>query len=139
MGMILAKLGLAHGAISWPASYETILFQLRLPRVVLTALVGGALAVSGAAYQGVFRNPLADPYLIGVAAGAGLGATVALVIPYGSVLASAGLVPLLAQARQPVGTSCNLSLPAWGARCRGRPCSWRVSPSPIWRRRAHPS
>jgi len=50
-----------------------ILWQLRMPRVVLGGLVGATLAVSGAAYQGVFRNPLADPYLLGAAAGAGLG------------------------------------------------------------------
>jgi iron complex transport system permease protein len=55
-----------------------ILWQLRAPRVVLAALVGGMLASAGAAYQGVFRNPLADPYLLGVAAGAGLGATLAI-------------------------------------------------------------
>ncbi|GAA4025446.1 iron ABC transporter permease [Allokutzneria multivorans] len=52
-----------------------ILWQLRVPRVVLGCLVGGALAISGAAFQGVFRNPLADPYLLGAAAGAGLAAT----------------------------------------------------------------
>lgn len=58
---------------------ERILFlQLRLPRVILAALVGAALATSGAVYQTVFRNPLADPYLLGAAAGAGLGATIAL-------------------------------------------------------------
>jgi iron complex transport system permease protein len=56
-----------------------ILWKIRLPRVVLGAVVGGALALSGAAYQGVFRNALADPYLLGVAAGAGLGATLAIV------------------------------------------------------------
>ena len=55
-----------------------ILFQLRLPRVVLGGCVGAVLALAGAAYQGVFRNPLADPYLLGVAAGAGLGATMAI-------------------------------------------------------------
>jgi iron complex transport system permease protein len=55
-----------------------ILWQLRVPRVVLGALVGAMLAMAGAAYQGVFRNPLADPYLLGVAAGAGLGVTVAI-------------------------------------------------------------
>ena len=60
-----------------------ILWQIRLPRVVLGAIVGGALALSGASYQGVFRNPLADPYLLGVAAGAGLGATVAIVLGLG--------------------------------------------------------
>ena len=57
---------------------QAILWQIRLPRVVLGAIVGMTLAVSGATYQGVFRNPLADPYLLGVSAGAGLGATLAL-------------------------------------------------------------
>ena len=57
---------------------ESILWDIRMPRVVLAALVGGMLALSGATYQGVFRNPLADPYLLGVAAGAGLGATLAI-------------------------------------------------------------
>lgn len=56
---------------------RTILFEIRFPRVVLGALVGAALAMAGGSYQGVFRNPLADPYLLGVAAGAGLGATLA--------------------------------------------------------------
>jgi cobalamin transport system permease protein len=57
---------------------EAIVWDLRLPRVLLGALVGGMLALAGATYQGVFRNPLADPYLLGVAAGAGLGATLAI-------------------------------------------------------------
>jgi iron complex transport system permease protein len=60
---------------------SAILWQIRVPRVVLGGLVGATLASAGAAYQGVFRNPLADPYLLGAAAGAGLGAT--LVIVYG--------------------------------------------------------
>lgn len=68
---------------------DAIVWQLRAPRVVLAALVGGILAVAGASYQGVFRNPLVDPYLLGVAAGAGLGAT--LVIAYGG--GSGQLVP----------------------------------------------
>jgi iron complex transport system permease protein len=55
-----------------------IVWQLRVPRVVLGFLVGAMLAVSGASYQGVFRNPLADSYLLGAAAGAGLGATIAI-------------------------------------------------------------
>jgi iron complex transport system permease protein len=59
---------------------QAIFWQLRAPRVVLGALVGAMLASAGAGYQGVFRNPLADPYLLGAAAGAGLGAT--LVIAY---------------------------------------------------------
>ncbi len=60
-------------------SDQAILWDIRLPRVVLGALVGAMLALAGASYQGVFRNPLADPYLLGVAAGAGLGATIAVV------------------------------------------------------------
>jgi len=60
------------------AQQEVILWDLRMPRVVLGGLVGSMLAVAGGAYQGSFRNPLADPYLLGVAAGAGLGATLAI-------------------------------------------------------------
>jgi iron complex transport system permease protein len=64
--------------------FDTILFDLRLPRTLLIALVGAALSGSGAAYQGLFRNPLADPYLIGVASGGGLGAVLAMSVrwPY---------------------------------------------------------
>ncbi|MCW2876651.1 MAG: hypothetical protein JWQ95_751 [Sphaerisporangium sp.] len=68
-----------------------LLFQLRLPRVVLAAVVGGLLAMAGAGYQGVFRNPLADPYLLGAAAGAGFTATLMIV-----VVQIDGLVPLAA-------------------------------------------
>ena len=74
---------------------SAILWQLRAPRVVLGVLVGAMLASAGATYQGVFRNPLADPYLLGVAAGAGLGATLA--IAYGGGTAFTGdLLPLAA-------------------------------------------
>ncbi len=69
-----------------------IVWQLRLPRVILAGLVGATLAAAGAAYQGVFRNPLADPYLLGVAAGAGLGATVGIV----SASAASPVVPAAA-------------------------------------------
>jgi iron complex transport system permease protein len=67
--------------------FDTILFNLRLPRTLLIALVGAALSGSGAAYQGLFRNPLADPYLIGVASGGGLGAVIAMSVrwPYSTV------------------------------------------------------
>jgi iron complex transport system permease protein len=68
-----------HTGISVSAINAAIVWQIRLPRVVLGALVGAMLAGGGAAYQGVFRNPLADPYLLGVAAGAGLGATFIIV------------------------------------------------------------
>jgi len=58
---------------------KSIVWNLRLPRVILGLLVGAGLATAGATYQGVFRNPLADPYLLGVAAGGGVGATIAFV------------------------------------------------------------
>ncbi|MCS7008009.1 MAG: iron ABC transporter permease, partial [Gaiellaceae bacterium] len=74
-----ARLGLPGAATPLTPTEEAILWEIRVPRVVLAALVGGMLALAGATYQGVFRNPLADPYLLGVAAGAGLGATLAIV------------------------------------------------------------
>lgn len=73
-----------------------VLWLLRMPRVVLGALVGATLALGGAAYQGTFRNPLADPYLLGVAAGAGLGATVSIVYAPGFTLAGQASLPLFA-------------------------------------------
>lgn len=58
----------------------SIVWQIRAPRVVLAAIVGSTLSIAGASYQGVFRNPLVDPYLLGVAAGAGLGATIVITV-----------------------------------------------------------
>ena len=68
-----------HPHVAVSALDTAIVWQIRLPRVILGLLVGSMLAGGGAAYQGVFRNPLADPYLLGVAAGAGLGATIVIV------------------------------------------------------------
>ncbi len=73
---------------------EAILVDLRMPRVIVAGLVGASLAASGAAYQSVFRNPLADPYLLGAAAGAGVGATIA--VAYGPSGAVDVTVPLAA-------------------------------------------
>jgi iron complex transport system permease protein len=75
---LFAKLGLPGDASALGATGETILFTLRLPRVILAALVGGGLAVVGAVLQAVFRNPLADSGLLGVGAGAALGAVLAV-------------------------------------------------------------
>lgn len=74
--------------------FATILYALRLPRTALVAITGAALAGSGAAYQGLFRNPLADPYLIGVASGAGLGAIVAMSLQWPSDMLGLLAVPL---------------------------------------------
>lgn len=77
-------------------TFRTILFDIRLPRTILIALVGAALAGSGATYQGLFRNPLADPYLIGVASGAGLGAILAMSIQWPYTLLGLFAVPFAA-------------------------------------------
>ncbi len=86
-----ARLGLSAAPGPDLQTYDTILFSLRLPHALLMALAGAALAGSGAAYQGLFRNPMADPYLIGVASGAGLGGVAAM-----SLQASATPLGLLA-------------------------------------------
>ncbi|MGI8447719.1 MAG: iron chelate uptake ABC transporter family permease subunit, partial [Streptosporangiaceae bacterium] len=99
-GALLARLPW-HPATTVPAIDTDIVWQIRLPRVVLGALVGAMLGGGGAAYQGVFRNPLADPYLLGVAAGGGLGATIVIVaggnpalLPPAAFLGAAGAVAL---------------------------------------------
>jgi iron complex transport system permease protein len=79
-----------------PASYVTIIFSLRLPRTILIALTGAALSGSGAAYQGLFRNPLADPYLIGVASGAGLGAVIAMTLSASYTTLGLFVIPMAA-------------------------------------------
>ena len=76
--LILDRLHITNITIEDISKYSTILFDIRMPRVALMALTGAALATAGATYQGLFRNPLADPYLVGVASGAGLGATIAI-------------------------------------------------------------
>jgi len=83
-------------ARTWEESSETILWQLRLPRIVLAGIVGAGLSMSGATYQGLFRNPLADPYLIGVASGAGLGAVIVLVTPVPTFVQGVGVLPVAA-------------------------------------------
>ncbi len=91
---LLSRFQVLHVASPLSTVNDAIVWQVRAPRVVLAALVGGMLAVAGSAYQGVFRNPLADPYLLGVAAGAGLGATLA--IAYAAAGSDVGLLLPLA-------------------------------------------
>lgn len=79
LGAVVSRIPLIHVHAHVSTIASDIVWQIRMPRVVLGGLVGAMLAGGGAAYQGVFRNPLADPYLLGVAAGAGLGATAVLV------------------------------------------------------------
>ncbi len=93
---------LAHRLLGWPvpASWspgaETIVMDIRLPRVLAAMAVGASLAMAGAAFQGLLRNPLADPYVIGTASGAGLGAAIGVLLPVRAVLLGFGLVDALA-------------------------------------------
>jgi iron complex transport system permease protein len=98
------------------AREAAIVWDLRLPRLVLAGMVGATLSVSGAAYQGVFRNPLADPYLLGVAAGAGLGATIAIVST-----STTAAVPPLAFAGGAVAVVATYGLARLGGRARSGP------------------
>jgi len=94
--MTLNKTALFNFTATWQPSAETILFQIRLPRVIAAALVGSALASAGVLFQGLLRNPMADPYIIGTSAGAAFGATVAMMLPISLAFLSFGLVPIAA-------------------------------------------
>jgi len=94
--ILLSRLPFLDLQADWPATFETILYQIRLPHTLLIALTGMALGGSGAAFQGLFRNPLADPYIIGVASGAGLGAVVAIAIDWPVTWMGMAVVPAAA-------------------------------------------
>ncbi|WP_422445221.1 FecCD family ABC transporter permease [Thermoanaerobacterium sp. DL9XJH110] len=82
--------------VSWSKSEEAIILQLRLPRIALSFLVGAELSAAGVIYQGIFRNPMADPYVIGASAGASLGATLAIMFFSGLRIIGVGSVPFFA-------------------------------------------
>ncbi|GLV56369.1 corrinoid ABC transporter permease [Dictyobacter sp. S3.2.2.5] len=95
--ILLNSTGLFHFPVRWDPSLEIIIVQVRLPVVVGAVLVGAALAVAGTLFQGMLRNPLADPYLMGTSSGAALGATIAFVLPFDTVYGNFfPLTPLLA-------------------------------------------
>lgn len=110
------KLAAGAEAARYPASWVTVILEIRLPRVLLAALVGAALAPAGAVYQGLFRNPLADPYLIGVSSGAGLGATIALVFGVQLRWQGLGAVSLFAYVGALVATAVVYTLSRVGGR-----------------------
>jgi len=88
IGIVARRLAGLPWPVTWSPSTETIIWELRLPRVLAAMLVGAGLACAGTVFQALLRNPLADPYIIGTAAGASLGAVTGLVLPL--------LVPALA-------------------------------------------
>src|SRR6266851_6808313 len=95
--ILLNGTGLFHFTRQWDPSAELIIWQVRMPVVIGAALVGSALAVAGVLFQGMLRNPLADPFLIGTSSGAALGAAIAFVLPFDTIYGSFFLLtPLLA-------------------------------------------
>jgi iron complex transport system permease protein len=94
--MTLNKLAIFDFPATWRAADETIIFQIRMPRVIGGALIGAALSTAGVLFQGLLRNPMADPYIIGTSAGAALGATIAMILPINIAFLGFGLVPFAA-------------------------------------------
>jgi len=99
MAMLLRKIPWIGSFVprgDWPDSFETIVFQMRLARVTLAVLAGAGLAVSGVVLQGLFKNPMADPYILGISSGAALGATIAMLYGAGTQLLGIYAIPLYA-------------------------------------------
>jgi iron complex transport system permease protein len=87
--------GATHSSEPWPPIYNVIVLDVRLPRVLISGLVGAALSVAGAAMQALFRNPMASPYILGISSGAAFGASLAIVGGF-TVMASIYSIPLMA-------------------------------------------
>src|SRR5690554_4564646 len=80
----------------WPESSEQIILKVRLPRVLLAILVGACLSLAGAGFQGVLRNPLADPYILGVGSGAAVGAAFMILFGFHTLLLGKWTIPMVA-------------------------------------------
>src|SRR5712692_185520 len=95
--ILLNGTGIFHFARHWDPTAEEIVWQVRMPIVIGVAFVGAALSTAGVLFQGMLRNPLADPFLIGTSSGAALGATIAFVLPFDTLYGSLfSLTPLFA-------------------------------------------
>jgi iron complex transport system permease protein len=92
--VLVSHFPLVNLSADWNSTTDTIIMGIRLPRIFMAGAVGAALGVAGATYQGLFRNPLADPYLIGVAQGAALGAVLGFLVPW--TLGGVYVIPALA-------------------------------------------
>src|SRR5699024_1196036 len=97
-GILVKQLPLIGDYIqtNWKESTEQIILKVRLPRVVLAILVGACLSLAGAGFQGVLRNPLADPYILGVASGAAVGAAFIILFGLQTVLLGVWTIPIVA-------------------------------------------
>ena len=107
--IVLHGLGLPV-PVTWTPAAETIVLDLRLPRVLTAVVVGGGLAVAGATFQGLLRNPLADPYVLGSASGAALGAAIAVLLPIQVAILELGLLNVLAFAGALAATAVVVTL-----------------------------
>jgi iron complex transport system permease protein len=122
LGMGATKIGVRevlHSLLNWHRSRDTnsvILFEIRFPRVLASALVGAGLSVAGLLFQGLFRNPMADPYVIGTSGGAALGAGIGLFLLPGFSFLGFGATALMAFA----GSVASMVLVYWLARSGGR-------------------
>ena len=96
VGVILSRMFGVDVGLTWTPATEAIIWELRLPRVLSAMVIGAGLAVAGATFQGLLRNPLADPYVLGTASGAALGAAIAIVLPIQIVFVAFGLLHGLA-------------------------------------------
>ncbi|MDE1714458.1 iron chelate uptake ABC transporter family permease subunit (plasmid) [Chromobacterium amazonense] len=158
-GLIAASLGLpwlalssSAGHLAWPDLADPLVAQLRLPRIVAALGVGAALAASGAALQALFRNPLADPGLIGTSGGAALAVIAVLALglaglslplaAFGGGLAATWLILLLARLAKGglaglllMGLVVGAKPPVPWASTPSAPAVWR-RPAPRWRQAA---
>lgn len=116
LALLLRAAGVSHAPPTWTPQEETILLTLRLPRALAAALVGAALAAGGALFQGLLRNPLADPYVVGTSGGAALGAAVGMIVLGGSPGLGFVLVPAAAFAGALGATFLVVQLAAVGGR-----------------------
>jgi iron complex transport system permease protein len=96
--ILISKLPIVGNAIAntWKPTHETIILMIRMPRNLLAVLVGASLSVAGAIYQGIFKNPMAGPYIIGASSGASLGAALAIVFSLNLTFLGVGAVSLMA-------------------------------------------
>lgn len=92
--VFLNKFGLVTG--DWSPMVEAVVMEIRTPRIILAALVGGGLAIAGAAMQGLFKNPMAEPYVLGMSSGAAVGAASVMVLGIGSETFSAIAIQVMA-------------------------------------------